>query len=91
MDAKAWVKQWQETGRRLEVIRLQELRSTDTAAAVLAFAGLDSQLPGEPSGGLDGAERQKCEFRRRKRFAGTGIISVHCALLTHLSVWGRET
>jgi hypothetical protein len=65
MDAKAWVKQWQETGRRLEVIRLQELRSTDTAAAILAFAGLDTRAaelyPPPPTSGL--VEMQRL-FRR---------------------------
>ena len=69
MDTKAWVKQWEETGRRLEEIRLLELRSTDTAAAILAFAGLDVRAaelyPPPPTSGL--VEMQKLFKRLRTK------------------------
>ena len=56
MNIKQWAKKWQETGRRLEKIRFENIQKTNTTQAILsfndAFAHALQHSPPQPTSGL---------------------------------------
>ena len=55
-QSRAWIRNWEETGPILERLRLESLRSVDTAAAIeafdLAYRSARLHIPPRPASGL---------------------------------------
>ena len=68
MNLKQWTQKWKETGKKLEMIRAENIRQTNTEEAILAFNSIFAQtILNSPPKSTSGLVIQQTIFKKLRK------------------------